>query len=49
MAVRFPETESGSKILEKMLSVSILKLLVPLAGCIFCRKNYENKESQVIH
>ena len=44
-AVRFPETESGPRILEIMLSISVLESLVTLVGCIMCGK----KDSWGIH
>ena len=47
--VRFPETEFGPRILEKMLSISVLELLellVTLVGCM-CGKNiWEERESR---
>ena len=46
---RFPETESEPRILENMYfkSKRILKLLVPLVGCIMCGKNiWEERESR---
>ena len=47
LAVRFPETESGAKKLENMLSVSISKLLVTFVGCILCGKTiWEERESR---
>ena len=39
VAVKIPETESGPRILEKLLSVSVLELLVTLARCIMFGKN----------
>ena len=39
MAVRSPETESESKILEKMLSIGVLELLVIQVGYVMCSKN----------
>ena len=39
VTVRFPETESGLRILENMLSISVLELLVTLVGWIMCGKN----------
>lgn len=49
MRVRFPETEFGPRILEKMLSISVLELLellVTLVGCM-CGKNiWEERESR---
>ena len=39
VAARFPETKSGPRIIEKMLSINVLEMLVTLAGCIMCGKN----------
>ena len=38
-AVRFPETGSELRILENMLSISVLELLVTLVCCIMCGRN----------
>ena len=38
-AVKFPKTNSGKGILEKMLSNNILELLVTLVGFKMCGKN----------
>lgn len=46
VAVRFSDIEPGLRILEKMLSISVLKLLLFLTGCKnMCGKNiWEEKE-----
>ena len=47
MAVRSPETESESKILEKMLSIGVLELLVIQVGYVMCSKNiWQERESR---
>ena len=39
MTVTFLEIESGPRILEEMLLISVLDLLVTLGGCRMCSKN----------
>ena len=46
VAVRFPETDSGQKLLEKMLLISVLELLITLVDCV---KIYDMKEIRRIH
>ena len=46
MAVRFPETEYGLRIMEKISSISALELLLTLVGCRMCGKNKEIIESR---
>ena len=36
VALGFPETASGPRIIEKMLSISVLELLVTLVDCTMC-------------
>ena len=45
VVVRFPERESGPRLLENMSSIRVLELLVTLVGCIMCGK----KDSWGIH
>ena len=45
VVVGFPETESGLRILQKMLSISVLQLLVTLVGYVLSGTNkWEEKE-----
>ena len=47
VTVRLTEIESGPRILENMLSISVLELHVTLVGCIMCGKNiWEERESR---
>ena len=39
MVVRFPEAESGLRILQEILSISVLELLIILVGCKMCSKH----------
>ena len=39
VVMRFHEIKSGPRILENMLSISVLELLFTLAGYITCGKN----------
>ena len=43
MTVTFPEIESGPRILEEMLLISVLDLLVTLGGCRMCSKNVQEE------
>lgn len=36
LLVRFPKTESRPRILERILSISVLELLLTLVCCIMC-------------
>ena len=49
LVVRFPEIESGLRILEKTLSMSILEWLLSLVGNVCVGVTYENKKSEEIH
>ena len=49
LVVRFPEIESGLRILEKTLSISILEWLLSLVGYVCVGVTYENKKSEEIH
>ena len=47
VAVRFTETESGPRLLDNMISISVLELLVTLFGCVMCgKKVLEERESR---
>ena len=48
---RWSETviESGPRILENMLSISVLEWLVTLVACLMCDKNIWEKKSQGIY
>ena len=43
----FAETESRPKILEQILSISVVELLLILAGCLMCGSNiWEERQSK---
>ena len=43
----FGETESRPKILEQILSISVVELLLTLAGCLMCGNNiWEERQSK---
>ena len=43
VAVTFTETETRIKILEKMLSISVLYMLVIVVGCKMCGKSIQEE------